>query len=327
MVNVKTIGNSWIFWVGLFSIVVLGFIVYTTLIKKADSIVTEQRLRKQQIIAKADAGNAVLFFEDIGSSIVILSQFVNTERQDAKSLANIKTFIEQQQSKEIIGGIGITDKNGVYILNYNTEGIDIRGQSTADQDFFIWAKDQGKKGEFFISRPIIGRFGPSKGQVIVTVAAPLHRNDTFIGTLVTSVKLKPFLDRFFGLAKLSGETRVYVFDDQELLLYSNLYPNSVGDNISEVLLDDEELVDGIKNVLVADKEENFITKKQLVSSSRIILGTQRWFVFVASSTEEVDNLIIPLRIKQIAIVLLIAFGIVLFGGIAIKKRGYGDRLR
>lgn len=317
--------SSWIFWFGLFSIVVLGAVFYLVLARGAQVSVTQQLLRQQQVIARAEVSNILTFFEKFGNSVAFLAQLNSIERRDAGATVQyLDTFVEQRREAGLIGGVVLTDKNGVVQFNSNVLGTSDLGGSLADRDYFLELKTQGKKGQYFISQPVVSRLGASKGQTIVVVASPVYQNGAFTGVVAASVKLQPLVERFFGSMRISDMTEMYLVDGQGNLLYSNsnLVRDAVGLSISELFSGDQALSDSIKNTLGKAKEGQFQTEKHLVNYSPIIIGTQTWLLIISSPAQEVINLTRPFYVRHLSVFILTALTIFLFGGVVVRKNQF-----
>src|SRR3989344_3933793 len=318
MVITSRLIKSWIFWLILFLIVVrISFVFIFG--QGFRSTVTEQLLSQKQIIARAEASNASLFFEKFGNSLAVLAQLNSIEKRDEGVVHDMDTFMEQRRNSGFVGGVVLTDKNGIVQFNSNILGTRDLGESLSDRDYFIWAKGQVKKGEYFISRPVVSRLGASKGQTITVVASPVFQNGVFMGVVAASVKLQPLAEHFFGLMKLSDQTQIHLFDEEGDLLYSNSDPDAVDLNISELFSADPALKDRVENALGTNEEGRFQTQKYLAAYSPIELGTQNWLLIISSSMEEVEKIESPFRVRQTALSILAVFTLILFGVLLLKK--------
>ncbi len=315
----KRLFSSWIFLYSLFSVVVVGSASYLILSQGTEATVTRQLLDRKRIIARAEVANITTFFEKFGNSVATLAQLSSIEARDGDAEGDMDTFVEQRRETNLIGGVILTDKNGVVQFNSNVLGTRDLGASLADRDYFIWAKNQGQKGEYFISQPVVSRLGATKGQTIVVVASPVIINDVFSGVVASSVRLEPLAERFLGLMKISALTEVYLVDGNGDLLYSNSAPNMVGSNISKVFSDDSALNDKIKNALGKAVGDQFQTEKHLIAYSPVILGTQSWLLIISSPLTQVEDLTRPVYIQQAGLFIITAITILVLGAIAVRK--------
>lgn len=317
---------SWRFWsyltfwyvVSLLTILCISF--YFVLGRGDIESITTEFLNKQQIIARAEASNTTIFFERIGDGVATLAQLKSIESLNANAIHDLDGFIEQRRDSGFIGGVILTDMNGIVKLNSNILGTKDIGQSLANREYFAWAKEQAKDGDYYISKPVISRTGVSKGQMIIPVVSPVYLNGKFSGIVTASVFLKPLVERFFGLMKVSDQTQIQVIDQDGGLIYSNSYSGAVGSNISGLFLDDQALKTGINNALNIKKEGQFISDKQLVAYAPISLGSQDWLLIISSDKKEVENMMRPVYIRLVAILILTALTFLLFAAFSVKKK-------
>lgn len=292
-----------VLWFGLFAIVLLGVLFYLVLGRAVESSVTEQLLSRQQTIARAEASNIISYFQTFGNSVAVLAQQSSIKRRDASAVSDMDTFVEQRRGNGIVMGVILTDRNGIVQFNSNVLGVRDLGKSIADRDYFVWAKEHAREGEYFISEPVVGRLGASIDQTIVVVASPVFKNGEFSGAVAASVKLAPLAERFFGLMKLSDLEEVYLTDGHENLLYSNSAPDS----------------DEIKNVLSATEEGQFKTEEHLIAYQPIKLGTQNWLLIISSPAQEVSDLTRPFYVRLTATLILTFLTILLFAAMVIMR--------
>lgn len=301
---------------GLLTITVMGGAFYFVLGRQAQISVTQQLLIRQQTIAKAEKSNIITFFERFGDGVATLAQVSSVEKGNANVLEDLDTFMVQRRDTGIIGGVVLTDKAGVVQFNSNVSGIRDVGDSLSDRNFFDWAKSEAKKGEYYISRPVMSRLGITVGQTIIVVASPVIRDGKFSGVIAASVKLEPLVERFFGLMKLSDQTGVYLVDERGELIYSNADKDAPGGEA----LSDQTLSDRIKNVLGATEGGRFSTDKYLVAYSPLTLGVQKWLLIITSPAQEASDLTRSFYVRQTAMFIVTAFTIfLLFGIIASRK--------
>lgn len=311
-----------LFWkllCGLLVILALGASFYLLLGRRPEVSLTQQLLDRQQLIARAEASNIIIFFEKHGDSVATLAQIGSIKQRDADVLENLDTFIEQRKDTGIIGGVGLTDKQGIVQYISNISGTRDTGQSVSDRNYFTWAKSEAKKGEYYISRPMVSRGGATKGQTIVAVVSPVFRNNTFTGVLTSSVKLQPLLERFLGLMKVSHDMKVYLVNEGGDLMYSNNGSDSFGSSIFEIFSEDQIFKDKIKNALTSTKEDQFQTDQHLVVYSPLSLGVQKWLLIISSPAFEVGEQVRPFYIRQAVIFIATALIILLFVTVAIRK--------
>lgn len=313
--------RSWL--LGLLLIAGLGAVFYLVLFRGAESTITRELLNREQVIARAEAGNVISFFQVFGASIAALTQLNSMEHWDSKTIQDLDVFVEQWRSSNIVGGVVLTDRNGLAQFNSNVSGVPEVGVSLSDRDYFLWAKNSLKKGKYFVGQPVISRLGPTKGQIIVPVAAPVYQKGVFAGVIAASVKLQPLAENYLKLMKVSNDLlEVYLIDKYGKVLYSPV-PDAVGQDASELL------GDNIKNSLGATQEGKlravYLDPKSgkpedhLIAYSPISLGSQNWQLIVSSASQNVADITAPIQIRQTAILILMSLTILLFGIIVAKE--------
>lgn len=296
----------------LLLLLLLGISFYLVLAQGAQESVTEQLLSRQQLIVRAEKSNIITFFEKHGNSMATLAQLKSIETRDKDTAYDLDLFVEQRKDTGIISGVVLTDKRGLVEYNSNVTGIRDLGQSVADRNFFTWARDEAKRGEYYISKPTVGKIGAVKDQVFISVASPVFRNNTFTGVLSSGVKLQPLLERFFGIMKISEETQVYLVDERGDLLYSNAEDREA--------FSDQAFSDRIKNALGATEEGRFSTDKYLAAYSPVTLGVQKWLLVISSPAQEITEHATPYYIRQAVIFTAVALTILLVGVVANRKK-------
>lgn len=299
-------------WFALLLVGGLGAIFYLSLGRVAKLSITQQLLRREQIIARAEASNITSFFQVFGDSIAVLAQLHSMDRRDAVTTKDLDKFVEQWQDRDLIGGVVLTDRYGVVQFDSNILGTWDVGVSLADRDYFVWAKSQPREGEYFVGQLVKSRVGASKGQVIVPVASPVYQNGVFTGVVVASVKLNLLTQHYLELMKVPDQENVYLVNQSGDVLYSNSAPDSVGSNIFELL-------PGLKNILNTGQEGNLQTKAHLKAYSPISLGSQNWSLVVVSPIQNVVNLTMPVYIRLAIMLLLVFLAILLFGAVTSRE--------
>jgi len=331
-----------IWWFSLILIALLGVVFYLVLGRGAESTTTLQLLRREQILARAEASNIMTFFQTFGDSIAVFAQLNSIESRNSSLPENMDIFVEQWRDSGLIGGIVVTDSNGEVEFNSNTLGTRDAGVSLSDRDYFIWAKNQKKEGEYFTGRPVISRLGATKGKVITPVASPVFQNGVFTGVVAASVELSPLTQRYLELLKVSDSTRVYMINEDGEILYNSFDPDTLSLNVFDPAPDkpfwgNHALIDSFKSALTTSQEGkmrasymNTISGKMeehLVAYSPILLGSQNWLLIMASPVQNVTTVITPIYIKQTAILLLVYLTVLMFGLIVNRENQSQKRLK
>lgn len=284
--------------IGFLLLLGLGIAFYLIPIKGAEKSITQQVLERELVVARAEKSNIVNFFESIGSSISVLAQSPSIRRRDNTTIEKLDVFVDEWGSTGVIGGVILTDKDGVVTFNSNILGTSDVGESIADRDYFLWAKDQTTEGRYFVGEPVIGRLGASKDQFITVVASPVFLDGKFGGIAAASVKLEPLAKKYLTLMKVSDDSKVYLFTSRGEFLYGE--PDNV-------------ILNAVKDKLY-DSEGGFVaTKTYKIAYSPVLLGTQNWMVVVAIPINEINKNIIPIYMRLSILFLLVCLTFVIFG--------------
>jgi hypothetical protein len=263
--------------------------------------VTSQLLDKSQTLGRAEVVNIGFFFEKFGNSVANTAQLDSVINHRAAVAHDLEVFINQNKRFDYVAGIVLTNEQGIVEFNSNTLGTKDKGINLADRDFFIWAKNKAKTGEYFISEPVISRLGASEGETVVLVASPVYQDNVFSGVVASSVRLHPFLERFINHMKISDSMQTHLIDREGKLLHSSFGSDIVGTDILDYLSDNHEMIAKLKSVLSATEEGYFKTEKEMVTYSPIELGSQNWLLILSSSMEEIEKLEKPFFMSQIAL--------------------------
>jgi len=125
------------------------------------------------------------------------------------------------------------------------------------------------------------------------------------------VKLKPLTERYLALMKVSDQTDVYLTNEQGELLYSSSVADAVGSSVFELLPE-------LKNKLSQAQEGGLQTREHLTAYSPLLLGNRNWWLIVVSPVQDVIDLAVPIFVRQVLVLLLVACSMVLFGVVAAR---------
>lgn len=317
--------------VGIVLVILLGIgvaIVWYLILSPANkSSVTGQLLREEQMIARAEASNLKSFFDQYGNAVVVESQLRSIQTPNENTIPNLQSFVKQWSKTGEVAGIALTDRNGIVIYNVTASGITQLGTSLANRDYFAWAKAQKKGGEYFVGQAIIGKFGATKDQYIVPVAAPVYRNGEFSGVLVSAVKLAVLTEHYLGQLNISDSTEVYIIGSTGYVLYNGCSPKDVGLSVYEVhyeapFTENADLDNEIKKVLLNPKEgslqvnyidpKNGIYGSHLIAYSPVVLPNRNWLVALGSPAQNLATTITPTFIRQVAVCAFICLTSIIF---------------
>lgn len=288
------------FW--FLAVVSLAVISYFVLGRQTATLFGQKFLNRQQVLARAGSINISSFFQEFGNSVSVLAQ-LKSITNPTSSVWESDIFVKEWSDSGFIGGVALADRNGVVRLNSNILGTRNVGFSLADRDYFLWAKNEAKEGEYFIGSPVISRGQATEGQVIVPVASPVYQNGVFQGVVVTSPRLKDLAEHFLNLMKVSDSTRVYLINKEGNVLYTN------SDSILQEL-------DNLKD---RQEEGTLKTPTHLTAYSPIILGEQNWLIVMSSPSQEVSDFTAPLFIRLMAIILPTFLTFLFLGAVSIRE--------
>ena len=269
--------------------------------KGTETAATSQLLERDKIVARAASSNIASFFQVFGDSLAVLSNLDSMERRDGSTVHDLDVFVDQWRESDLVGGVVLTDRQGIVRFNSNVLGTHDLGADLSDRDYFVWARNQAEEGMYYIGVPVVSRLGATEGETIVPVASPVFQDGAFLGVVATSVRIYPLTSRFLRFMKFSEETDVYLLDQRGGVLYSN---------------NGKVISDNIKNRVVVGKEGGFRVDGSLVSFSPVVLGEQHWSLAVANPARKVNELAEPVYIRQTAVMLLVFFSFLLFGMVA-----------
>ncbi len=318
----RLLNQKWL--IGLSLLTGLGVLLFLILARGTKSTLTEQLLKRKLTIARAEASNITSFFQQFGDDIRVFAHLSSIEHRDASTVQDMDTFVELRGTSGMIWGIALTDENGVVQFNSNVSGTRDIGALLSDRDYFVWAKDQSRSdGEYFVGQPVASRLGASKGEMIVPVAAAVYQDDVFAGVMVSAVKLQPLAERFLEFMKVSDATEVYLVGEQGVIFYSDSTPDVVGSNIFELSkytpFSDKTVRDQLKNALKTSEEGTLQTKTHSIAYSPTLLVNQKWLLVMTTPGQQVEDLTLPIYVRQISILLFAIITSLLFGVVVAKE--------
>lgn len=315
---------------GFVALVLIGASFYFILTQGVSTSVKNAILNNESVLSRAEAGNISSFFQTFGKSLVVITHtFVTQEDLDA--------FVEEWKSSGIVGGIALTDSEGVVTINSNILGNKAEGTSLADRDYFIWAKNESNAGNYYVGQPVIARLGGSIGQPIIPVASPIFQNGVFKGVVVASVKMGELAKNYLGLMSISSSTDVFlIYKDGEVLYSNNSRPDLVNtsnafNNVNgHPFLESSQLANSIKEVIDGNAKGNSTVsyadpvsgkvETHLVAYTPFVLGNQKFLIVMSSPLSNLNNISSQFYIRQLAVFSLVALTIILLGIIIIREK-------
>lgn len=305
----------------------LSTVFYLILVRGAKFSYTEQSLNTEQVITKAQATNISSFFSLFSDSLIVLQRTIEgkSDKQISKLMDD---FVLTWAEDGLIGGVALTDKYGVVVLNSNSLGTPDIGDSLADRDFFDWAVNQKQGGAYYVGNHVTSRLGASKNKVIIPVAVPVFEGNEFRGVLVASVILESLTEHYLGLLRLSKFTEVYLLNESGVILFGPT-KEIIEENI-DIL--DPDFISGksaLSDIATATKsnspgsfEVNYLSPVSNRRESRVLtyqpinLKVKKMLVVVSSPLSEIAQPLKQAYLRQLltlifSTIVLLAFGLVI----------------
>lgn len=320
-----------VYLLGLGTVVFIAAAFYFFIGIEAKTSVSDQFASRQELLVRAEANNITSFINSLGDSVAILSNLGSVERQDASTIRDMNTFLDQWKNSGVIGGVIYADDSGKVIFNSNIMGKPDLGSNVSDRDYFTWAKSQSEEGKYFVGQPVTSRLGASEGKTIVVVASPVFKGSEFLGVLGVSVEVDEVARHYLELMRVSDATDVYLIRNDGTLLYDNFNPAAVGSNISEV---SSKLKDLSSSKEIGSVEMSYMdpvegtTEHNLVAYAPISFGERKWVLIMASPINVPDlwGLAIPMYVRVVILLILICVTLFVFGIVTVEevKTNYQD---
>ncbi len=225
--------NSLIFLHILFAIV--GLYTYLALYNFSENLLIQKTLNKQLILAKTGSLAVENLIKNVQNELAsFVFSFAKTDESDTIDKGATRTAFAyyMQRSQLPVSGIALFDENGTVAILENRSHIRLgEGEDFSQAVFTKWSKDPQNKGKIFISTPLLGTVGASKGKIILVIAQPLYFGSKFKGTLAIRLRVEDFT-KAFVTSLLDGElsedafivnTKGVVIAGKDTLLNKNLF--------------------------------------------------------------------------------------------------------
>lgn len=224
--------NSLIFLHILFAIV--GLYTYLSAYKYAESLSIQKTLNKQLVLAKAGSLATESLLKNVQSELsTFIFSFAKVDESDVidKDATRAEFAAYMKRSELPISGIALFDENGKVTILENRLHIQTgEGEDFSQAGFIKWSKTPLNRGKIFISTPLLGTVGASKGKIILIIAEPLYFGRKFKGTLAIRIRVEDFTKAFVApLVNDSSEdafivnTSGVVIAGRDTLLNKNLF--------------------------------------------------------------------------------------------------------
>jgi len=216
----------------LFAIV--GLYTYLSAYKYAENLLIQKTLSKQLVLAKAGSLAVENLLKNVQSELksFVFSFDKSTETDIIDKDSTRAEFITYMQRTQLpISGIALFDENSkVSILENRLHTREGEGEDFSKAQFIKWSKDPKNKGKTFISTPLIGTVGTSKGKIIYNVVEPLYFGNKFKGTLAIRLRVEDFTKTFVTPLNIDSSEDVFIINTKgtviagkDSLLNKNLF--------------------------------------------------------------------------------------------------------
>ena len=190
--------NSLIFLHILFAIV--GLYTYLSAYRLAENLLIQRALNKQLVLAKAGSLAVEGLLKSVQSELkAFVFSFDKSSESDIIDKDSTRAeFINYMQRAQMpINGIALFDENDKVSILENRQHIrEGEGEDFSKAQFIKWSKNPENRGKVFISTPLIGTVGSSKGRIIYNVVEPLYFGNKFKGTLAIRLRVEDFTKTF-----------------------------------------------------------------------------------------------------------------------------------
>lgn len=300
--RIKNLQKIW--WVALLEVLLITLVFYLILGQTFRKSIEAEIYDQEFTLARAEANNIKSFIDVVGNSISSLAQSPEVQSESTLSEFEMKTFVDKWQKSGVLGGVVLVDRNGVVKYNENVEGTHAVGSTLADRDYFIWAKNQQKAGNYFVGNPVVSRLGASQGETIVPLAAPIIINGSFKGAIVTSVVLSSLTEQYLNTMKVNNSTSIHLVDEKGNVLYEKNH---------------SPITDVVSGSVQLGREGKLKTNGQLIVYTPVSLGAQNWLLVVNTPEGQIVTNTMSFHIRQILVIMIMG-GIAIVSAILVYKK-------
>lgn len=273
---------------------VIGTGIFWSAGVRADQVVMEWTKRQESTLARAGALSINEFFQGRRANLLFLTEKeavrLGEEKEGRLALQQLVDDLKDQ----VVASVVRVSKEGVVLWSENPEGQNVEeGVDLADRDYFLWAKEQGKSGEVFISEPLISRGGLYKGEHILAMASPLFYQNKFNGLVFISFPIKQLLEKYVSPLSFSAGMHAFLVTEKGEVITSGLVTSETKGLLAQ-----------------AQKEER--AGEAIVASAPIKINNQTWALWVVTPYKEAVSFASYLKSIQFQ-----GFALGLVGGVAL----------
>jgi len=307
--------------------------------RRVEKSFKEQMLYRQELIVRTGSQMVEGFSGGVWGGLinaVKMPVFVSPGPGTQAALDGYRTQWEETALVEMI----IVDVEGVEQYRSSRGNQAYEEESFfGEREYFSWAKT-AKTGEVFWGEPI---WLEAEGYM-VPVAAALMTDNQFRGVMVFNVLLSQLIEGYLNPLKISEETRVYLLNQEGVILYSPIN-ELIGMNYLEILKEDsypesERVVGQVKDVLEMKKEGRLDIKlvnvqlnklvEYLVAYNPMRINNKDWTLGLATPVDDALVFAESLRanlvtVLMVVLLLILAFSVLLILSLRmVKKDAYEE---
>ncbi len=333
----------------IFLIVGFGFF-YTFVTNRAQSLFTNQMLRKEELVVSSGASSIKVFLGMAENSLLLLSRSPSIVSQGVETQRALDKFALDWAGTPVIGAARF-DKDGyIRFMGNNIGGPSeiVKEFMAADRSYFIWT-ETAAVGDTYLNKPLLPGIEIDKPEYIIPFVTPIHKNGKFDGILALAISLPKLTETYLGPLKVSPDYRVYLFHpDGTILAGLAGYAELVGVNYFEYLRDNpypgsEEALQGLEGAVEDENEGKLdivlfstIEKKLIrfiVAYAPVVYDNEHWTLGLAVPISDVLADFNPLRESSIVVFSLFIFMILILSAIGIllarvnQRNAYMDGLK
>jgi hypothetical protein len=317
-------------------LLILAMALYLLLGKQASDTLIEQMLHREQVAARAGAKSVETFFDLFGKSLPGLASRVEIENSENVQ-ESLESYVERWKDTPLSGVIFV-DSEGIVKFNATEGGGMSVGTIVSDRAYYTWAKT-AKKGDIFVSEPVISRIGSSSGKFIVVVATPVvGGNSEFAGLLAAAIVVEE-LREYVNPLKISDKTRIYIVNKDGVIITSPVekltgvnyldyikesgIPGSL--KVVEILKESiESNQEGKMDLVLPNESKNGILTRYLIARAPINIHGVHWVLAVATPVDDALEYLAPLYFRNLGIVAIAFLAFLLIVARIAKVKGFEE---
>lgn len=303
-------------------ILATSLISYLLLNKQAADALIEQMLDREQLVARSGANSIETFLNIFGRSLAGLGTRSNIVNFNGETQKELDEYVNRWDETPVAGVI-VVNAEGKVVLDSNRKSVRDVGADVSDRDYFKWAA-KARKGEIYISEPVVSRVGATKGLSVIPVITPIISSEgTFKGMLVAGILVSELELSYIEPLKITDKTLVYIvntngdvlFAENDTLIGKNLYSRIdeipfIGDNLvrqkfSDVLGKKQE---GKLDVIYPVYYDDYKLRRMLMAYSPVEVSNNHFMLAIATPVEDALVYMAPFYFRNFGVIALAFLG-------------------